>query len=286
MLTIILPFLLSLIPHLPDPALALAQDCADSGQYAEAVTEYKRFIFFHNDSLDSCIGDAYYRMGLALRNCGRFPESLDAFDNSLQRAAGRWSTDAKKIAKAVSLTALGRFSEAEFTLLRMEVASNTEGTRKTCILFRGINSLYGQRWDKAREALKSFVDISSTSLEDGPVREAIQRFLVGANNLHPKSASLAKVFSMVLPGSGQLYAHDFTGGANAMALNGIFGYLLIHDLVTGNYIQAALSSFFLFKRFYLGNIRNAARAANLYTDTMNKRLALDFLNELHADHER
>jgi tetratricopeptide (TPR) repeat protein len=278
-------FLSLLLPPLPDPALVQAQASLEAGHFDEAATEYKRFIFFHRDSTDARIGDSYYQLGLSLRNCGRFQESLEAFQKSLEWEGGRWNPEDKRISVAASLTALGRYSEAEFSLLRLEDSAASADVRKRASLLRAINALYGRRWEEAREALQSFVDVPPLPGEDGTIHEAAQRFLAGKKSIHTKSRKLAKTLSTVLPGSGQFYAHDWKGGANALALNGIFGYLFFRDIATQHYVLAAVSSVFVFKRFYIGNRRNAARAADAYNDTVNKILALALLDAIEKQHE-
>jgi tetratricopeptide (TPR) repeat protein len=278
-------FLALLFPSGHDPALFHANLYFSSMHYDEAATEYKRYIYFHRDSMDSLMGDSYYQLGLCLRNSGRLRESLDAFQMSLQWEGGRWSSDAKRISTAVSLTALGRYSEAEFYLLKLEISTVSAEVQKRAILLRAINSLYGSKWKEAQAALQSFIDIPPRSSEDENIQKAVQRFLAEKKNSRMKSRKLAKVLSTFIPGSGQFYGQDWKGGANALALNGIFGYLLYHDIATKHYINAALNSFFIFKRFYVGNRRNAARAVDAYNDAMNKRLAMLLLMSLENPRE-
>jgi len=271
--------ILTIIPF-PDPVLVQAEGFLNVGQFEEAATEFKRYIFFHANSANDPIGDVYYQLGIALRNCGHYEDSLDAFDLSLQWEDGRWTYDDKRISKAVCLTALGRYSEAEFAFLRIEVSATSEIIRRKPILFRAINALYGHNWDQAREALQSYID-NAAGEKDMGLSRVIQNLLNNMNGIRLKSAKKAKVFSTILPGSGQIYARDWKGGLNSLFLNGIFGFLLVEDIISQNYVQAALCSFFLFKRFYAGNRRNAARSAEKYNDSMYRHIALEFFNELN-----
>ncbi len=61
-------------PVLSDEALDLADWLLEQGHYDEAITEYKRFIFFNPE--DEQAGYALYRMGLAHRACRGWQEAV------------------------------------------------------------------------------------------------------------------------------------------------------------------------------------------------------------------
>ncbi len=270
---------LSLVPF-PNPVLVQADGFLRTGQFEEAITEYKRYIFFHRDSVKNPLGDVYYQLGIALRSSGYLENSIEAFDQSLQWEDGRWNSDDKRISKAVCLTALGRYSEAEFAFLRIEISGSSEDIRGKSNLFRAVNALYGHSWDHAREALQSYIENFAGAKNSG-VSRAVQNLLNDMNNLRLKSSGKAKAFSTILPGSGQIYARDWKEGVNALMLNGIFGFLFVKDIVSQNYIQAALFSFFIFKRFYVGNRRNAVDSVEKYNDSLYRIIAAEFLAELN-----
>jgi len=277
-------FLFSFLGH--DSALLTADVCFYSMHYDEAATEYKRYIHFHREPGDPFVGDSYYQLGVCLRNIGRFQESLDAFQSSLQWKPGRWDFDSKRLAAAVVLLALGRHSEAKFALLKLEISAESVEVQKRAILLRAITALYEDYWDEAQSALQLYIELPPTTPEDDPIQEVAQQFIMGKKSIRLKSKNLAKILSTFVPGSGQLYSEDWKGGANALALNGIFGYLLYRDLASQNYLQAALSSFFIFKRFYIGNRRNATKAADAYNDAKNRRLALLLIEALEKHYDK
>lgn len=243
-----------------DLALNLAERLFESGNHEEAITEYKRFIFF-NTASDS-VSYAYYKIGLAYCNEKKCSESTDALRQSIQTAPTDSIRNERKIDLAIVLIACGKYSAAKFQLLRVESFSRFPKLKRKAAFFRGIASLYSFNWNEAKDAFQVF-----------GVSAQVDSLLSEAKDLNYKSPALAKLLSSFLPGTGQIYACSWQDGINALAINTGTGYFLFSSLIDGEYRNTILIYSFLFQRYYLGNRNNAEKVAKEHNQRLNNRYA-------------
>lgn len=260
-----------------DMALSFAERFFDSGNYEEAITEYKRFIFFNpqSDSIDY----AYYKIGLAYRNQERWKESMDALRQSIQTASNDSIRNEREIALAIVLIASGDYSTAEFQLLRVESFTQFQTLKRKSAFFRGVASLYSFKWEEAREAFQVYFN-SYSSTKSSHTAIIVDSLLLAAQDLNYKSPKLAKLLSTFLPGAGQIYVGDWRKGMNALAINLATSYLLVSNIIEGNYLDVLASYFSIFRRYYYGNRYHAEKIAQDYNNHLNKKLARNILELL------
>jgi len=270
--------LLSVIPGRPDGVLHLADELFAAGQFDEAVTEYKRYIFFNAENPEAAPGYAYYRIGLAYRSQGRWDDAIATLQKSIQAESREDAREERRLALGVTQIACGRYDQADFLLLKIEMYSPFEEAKRKAAFFRGICALYTSKWDEAREAFQNY--FGGRDLETDALGKRIEGLLVQAQRKGYKSPRLAKALSTFVPGLGQIYATDWVGGLNALALNAATGYLLVHDLVQKQIQDAVFNSIFLFQRFYSGNRQNAEDAAMRYNKALSQRMAAEVLKIL------
>jgi TM2 domain-containing membrane protein YozV len=250
-----------------DEVLELADKFSDSGFYDEAITEYERYIHF--DSPEKDISYAYYKIGLAYRNLHNLEASSHALEASAQAASSDSSRDERKIDIAVNNIARGRYNEAKFLLLKLLSFSKNPEIRRKSALFLGIANLYTFQWEPAKDALKIYFD------EGGNAKFAheVDTLLSLAENLNYKSPATAKWLSTFIPGAGQIYAGNPGDGINAMILNGSIIYFIVYKLLKEEYGNAYIIYFFLFRRYYFGNIYHAGKEAIGYNKNLNEETA-------------
>lgn len=260
-----------------DLALNLAECFFDSENYEDAVTEYKRFIFFNPQS-DS-VNYAYYKIGMAHRNKNKWKESISALQQSIETAPNDSVRNEREIALAIVLIGSGNYSAAEFQLLRVESFSQFLTLRRRASFFRGIASLYSFKWEEARKSFSAYFEkdtvnkISETTLP-------INSLFWVTRHLKYKSPKLAKLLSTFLPGAGQIYAGDWRNGLNALTVNSITVYLLVSSLIKGDYTSVLLSYLSLFQRYYFGNRFHAEKITENYNDRLNKQFLKNLLKDI------
>jgi len=249
-----------------DLALNLGDHLFNSGEYEEAITEYKRFVFFNPTS--ELVSHAHYKIGMVYRNEKRWAESLRALRQSIETARTESIRGDRELAVSTILIASGNYSAAEFQLLRIESFSPDQILRRKAAFFRGIACLYSSKWKEAREALQAYFSGSMNEFPEDVVMR-VNSALMETENLRYKSSSLAKWLSTFLPGCGQIYADDWRSGLNALAVNSAIAYLVFGSFAKGDY-KDALLGLLVFSRYYFGNRFHAAQIAEKHNQRLNE----------------
>jgi len=251
-----------------DLSLNIAERFFNLGDYYIAITEYERFIFFNSDTNNENISYAYYKIGLAYRNQQKWNECIDAFQKSIQTALAESTRDERKIDLAVALISSGDYNGAEFLLIKLEMFSQVQEIKLKAAFFRAISSLYSFKWKQAKEAFSfCFPYIQSESQKK---LKQVYSLIANAEHVKYRSPQLAKIFSTILPGSGQIYAGNWANGINALLINIATGYLFINDILNRQYFNAIFNTLFIFERFYSGNRFNAEESAKKHNYQINK----------------
>lgn len=250
-----------------DAVLDLADKFFDSDFYEEAITEYQRYIFFNKNGKE--VSYAYYKIGLAYRNMYDMEKSLSALEFSAQTTSSDTIRCERKIDIAVNYIAWRRYSKAKFILLKLISFSEIPEIRKKASLFLGIAHLYCYEWESAKDALEMYFKENGES----ETVYLIDSLLSQAENINYKSPTTAKWLSTFIPGTGQIYAGDAGNGINALVLNGANIYFIIYKLLKEEYGNAYLIYFFLFRRYYFGNIYYARKGVMDYNRRLNEQTA-------------
>jgi len=262
-------------------ALALADELMELGSYDEAITEYKRFIFFNPKGEHTDY--ALYRMGLAYRAGHNWQEAINALRASILAAKDARTADERRIVLATTLIASGNYSLARLELIRVSEFSRHPSLRLKSLYFGGITSLYMFDWDAVREAFGSFY----SGYAEGRMRESakeIDSALLNARQSY-KSIRLAKFLSTIFPGLGQIYAGDWRDGLNALALNSLTIGFLANAICRKDYKDAILISS-ITMRFYMGNIYRAELDVREYNESMDRQNAAKVLSLVRGDEPR
>ncbi len=273
---------------LSDAVLTLADRLLESGNYDEAITEYKRFIFFNPECERT--GYALYRMGLAHRAGREWQDAIEALRASVRTTKDVRTADERRIILATTLIASGNYSLARLELLRVSEFSEDPSLRLKSLYFTGIAALYMFDWDAAREAFLGspsarrafggFYSDYDDGRMTGRARE-IESILLEARQSY-KSVGLAKLLSTVIPGAGQMYAGDWRDGVNALMLNGVIIGLLGNAVYRRNPKDAALI-FPIFIRYYMGNRYRAEVDVRNYNDSLDRRNAWKVMDLVQMD---
>jgi tetratricopeptide (TPR) repeat protein len=259
-----------------DLALRLADDLFAAGHHTEAITEYKRFIYFNPG--DERVSDAYFQIGMAYRDQGMWEEAIDAFRMSIATTTNNTLRDERKIDIGITLIASRRYSAAELELLRVFTFTKDSSLKRRAAFFLGVSYIYRFKWKEARKMLDEYFRGAKV-----PNRQRIQLLLESACGARLKSPRLARVLSCVLPGAGQIYVGNWLSGLNSMAINIGTGYLLLDALLDQRYRDIVLFNLSLFVRYYLGGVRNAELLAVNYNKSINEMWVKRILKTLHSE---
>jgi len=260
------------------PVLEEAQRLARAGASEQAVTEYKRYLFFNPDSpaVDVCRA-----MAKIYRSRGDYTRAQEALSQALTFADKGSDTllrDEIRLQSSVIGIAQGKFAETQADLMRVAAFSNIPAMRERARLFLCIAHLFAGEWDKAEAVCSTTDDLRL---------HRIDSLLKLAKKEHGRHCSpvAAQWMSTFVPGLGQAYAHDLPDGLNALAVSALTGFLTVNSLVSGYYKEAVFTDIFLFWRYYSGNRWNAFRAAERYNAQKDRVIRRKIMAEI-SDRER
>jgi len=247
----------------PDMALHHADLFLEAGFYEEAITEYKRYLYF-NPSAEQT-SDAYYKMAHAYMNQNRLDDAISSLRQSIHTSSTDSIKQEREIALAATYIAGKRYSLGEILLLKILTYTKIPYTKQKALLLHGIACLYSSKWEAARSSFDAYFQ----EQPEPAVQEDIDTLLTEAHNFFYKSPDDARGLSTMIPGLGQLYAGDHKNALNAFLLNGGLAAWMIYKLWHGHLGDAYVIYYFLFRRYYYGNRYHAQRLAQEYNENLN-----------------
>jgi hypothetical protein len=233
-------------------------------KYFDAVTEFKRLLFF-DESADYSF-EANRLIGLSYKQGAKFSDAVYHFSEAELNARTDEESFEMKI-EIVKINILRRTTERALKLLE-----NLEGDERFANKQNEIN--YWRGWayffaDDWQQASFSFEQIdSSHSLK------------IFADSVHNNfyDVTLAKVLSTFLPGAGQFYTSEYISGLISLGWNVLWGYLTINAFVEDRVFDGVMVGTLLWWRFYTGNRHNAETFAEEKNLEMSNN-ALKYLKE-------
>ena len=231
--------------------LSLGSHFLKLGNYDAAITEYKRFLYFHPE--DPRAGETYRNIGFAYREQGHWQEAVAAMRAAVQHTSNREEKSEYQLELAVILIANQHYDLGRLELIKVTMQNPSAPLYRRALFLQAVAFIYQFRWEEAREVLQNYAR-----------DEKLSTLLENAVKTPQKSARVAKVFSAIVPGAGQVYAGNWRNGLNALVLNGIFGFLTVDAVLDRHYLDAVLWGGTIFSRYYRGNIFRAEEAVKRF----------------------
>ncbi len=247
--------------------LSLGEHLFTQGNYDAAITEYKRFLFFHPDA--ERIAEVYHNIGLAYRGQGLWTEAITALRVAIHHATNDGSKSEYQLTLAVTLIAMQDYDLAQLELIKVTLRSPSALLYRRALFLRAVAYIYQFRWDEAREVLKNWGN-----------DERLDLLFDEAVSVSQKSVRIARILSTILPGAGQVYAGNWRNGLNALFLNGAVGFLTVDAALDGYYSDALLWGGLVFWRYYRGNTFRAGQAAEQFNQQRTQAAAEAILQRL------
>jgi tetratricopeptide (TPR) repeat protein len=247
--------------------LGLGDHFSKLENYDAAITEYKRFLFFHPG--DTRAAAVYQKIGLAYRAQELWQEAISMMRNAVSHALSEQEKSKYQLELAVTLIASQNYDLARLELIRLTIRNPSGAVYQRALFLQAVAYLYQFQWEEAREALRHYT-----------TDEMLDILFDKAVNLPQKSPKVAKVLSIILPGTGQIYAGNWRGGLNALALNGAFGFVAVNSVLDRHYVDAVSWTYFIFQRYYLGNLYRAEKTVREFNEDKSRRAASNILQRL------
>lgn len=239
-----------------------AKQLFDQEKYFDAVTEFKRLLFFDNQNQYGFTSN--YFIGLSYKNGGKFDEALRYF--TLAEIKSK-NDDEYFQAKSFEIRTniLRRTTDqANRILSQLENDDRFKSREKEIKYWRGWCYIFADDWDSAYKIFAE--NILDTTLAN----------LCKTTDDDLYSVNFAKYSSYLIPGAGQFYTGEYVSGLLSLGWNILFGYLTVNSFVEDRVFDGVIVGNFLWLRFYSGNLQNAekfARQKNLKVSNN----ALDYL---------
>ena len=223
------------------------------------------------------MGDVYYHLGVALQVLHQETEADQAFEHALAEAADEHARNVRRLEISIQALAAGRYSAAEFSLLRVSTFTDDPALQRRAQLFLGVCYLYTFRWDEAAQALRAYFPATPT-----PAQARVLDLLAPAHRPRYKSPHTARLLSSILPGAGQAYVGAPWPAVDALGLNLLTGSTVLGPLLARDPVSATLNFLGLFRRYYDGNRYHAAQLADDRNNLLDRRYLAQVLAILPA----
>lgn len=218
----------------------------NTGNYFDAVTEFKRLNFF--DKQKEYAYTSNLVIGKSYKEGGKYSEALKYFTLAEMAAVNDSDLFDAKI-QTVKVNILRRSIPGALRLLDLMEGNEAFKDRKQDIIYwRGWAYMFGSRWNDAAEA---FAATGNDSLKALCEKVSTDQYNV----------TTSKLMSFIIPGAGQFYTGHYFSGLLSLGWNALWGYLTVRAFIDDRIFDGIIIGNFLWLRFYSGNIQNAAKFA-------------------------
>lgn len=222
-----------------------AKKLFDDENYFDAVTEFKRLLFF--DGLQTFEFKANFLIGLSYKQGGRYSEALQYLSLAKLKSESDQEFYTCSI-EIVKINILRRTTHKAFSLLdSLAIDHRFINKLNEINYWRGWTYIFSDDWEKASETFTS-INLKQMSVLCDSVN----------NKLY--NPQLAKYLS-IIPGAGQFYTGEYVSGLLSIGWNVLWGYLTIDAFIEERVLDGVLIGSLLWWRFYAGNIQNAEKFA-------------------------
>jgi tetratricopeptide (TPR) repeat protein len=224
-----------------------AEKLFSESKYFEAITEYKRYLFF--DAAKTRNYEIFERIAECYKAGAHFEEAIKYY-----RLAEKETVDDEKLfltkINLVRVNILRKTASQAFAILS-EIESNEKYRfRKNEINYwRGWVYIFEDDW---KNAALNFDKIN-------PYHEL--KLISERTNRSKVSVTFAKVISYILPGLGLIYTGNFLQGLLSLSWNAASGYLTINSFAEKRVFDGIVTGELLFLRFYRGSVQAAEEEA-------------------------
>lgn len=231
--------------------LSIQKKFADSlfkaEQYFDAITEYKRLMFFDTTKTYAFICN--FNIGKCYKAGGKFDDAIKYFSMADIIAKNPDDKYQAKI-EIIKSNLLRQTTERALQIL-YEMENSNEYYEKLDSLnyWRGWAYIFRDDWERAKYYFEKFQPGHELAkISDKVIKEKY-------------SVTFAKVFSYIVPGAGQIYTGNYLSGIMSFGYNILFGLLTAKAFSQDRIFDGIVIGGLLWLRFYRGNIQNAEKFA-------------------------
>ncbi len=230
----------------------LANQLFASGNYYDAITEYKRYVYLNKDT--GILDSVFFQIALSHRYSGDIKNSNVYFEKCLASTISEEYIVQIQIEKAINLLIIDDIENASNILNEVyQNESNSEFASQALFYLLIVDILKGN-YQEARNKYSEYAIFDTTiSADNIGHHNIVINALDSALHIKLNNPRKAKTLSMFIPGLGQVYCNDYFNGVNAFLINGSLLFLTGTLIASGSYLDAAVFSY-IFSIFYRGNL--------------------------------
>ena len=250
--------------------LDLARLYSEEKNYNSAILEYKRYLFFNKQSNNSTtVLLELYKSYQAIED---WPNAFSTIEKAYLSIADDSLKDRIYIDKAIMLISKGEIQRSEIILTKISKYTNYEKIKRESYYWLGLGHLYSYKWMEAKNNIKKYFGVS--------YNQYIDSIFINSNKLDLKSPQRARLFSLIIPGLGQIYSKDYKNGINSLILNSLTSYLFFNSIIDKNYQNSLVIYYTPFERYYQGSRSNAELIAKNYNQRISRKFAESVFNSI------
>jgi hypothetical protein len=224
----------------------------DNKNYQLAVKEYQRALFFADGKYTDYL---YRQIANSFFVNSQFEQALYFYELSYKTSKSDSLKYEMMIARSLCYLYLKDFKHSILELANIPDSSNEYfSTRKS--FYQAISYFGSEDYEKSKNYFLALVPES-----DQKSRIEIENLFTAKKYLFKPNPNTAKVLSILLPGSGQMYAGDIKNSVNSLLLTGSMVLLGIVMVQEYSILDAFLTAFPWFMRYYRGGFENAFKIA-------------------------
>lgn len=233
--------------------LNYAQSLHQSEKYFDCITELKRLVFFDSSKVFS------YRAQMLIGDCykkgARFNDAAKYFGLAVLSAGSHQEEYSARIAAVRNDIMRNQPGMALWSLGNLAKDTAFSNMRKEIVYWRGWAFMRKGEWKNAN---KQFSTYGEDSVLIKITKEAYER---------EYSPVKAKMLSIFLPGTGQMYSGSYLSGLLSFALVVTSAVFTVKALISERLFDAVVIGT-LTQRFYMGSINNSVDYAEKENDML------------------
>ncbi|MCX6149124.1 MAG: hypothetical protein NTX22_01220 [Ignavibacteriales bacterium] len=225
----------------------LANNLYERKEYFDAITEFKRLIFF--DKEKKYFFSTYLNIGKCYKGGGKLNEAIKYYSLASYSSKSDGDYFQSKI-EIIKGNILRRSTDQALLIIDdLQKDPRFVDKKNELLYWRGWAHIFNDDWQKASEV---FSEIDSN--------HPLKKLCEDVEN-EKYSVTFAKVISFLLPGAGQFYSGNYLSGVFSLAWGGLFIYLSVNSFLADRVFDGFITTG-LFFRFHRGNMQNAEKFAN------------------------
>ncbi|MGE5364299.1 MAG: hypothetical protein ACM3SM_09225 [Bacteroidota bacterium] len=223
-----------------------AEKLYNEKQYFDAITEYKRLLFF--DAGGKYTQTAMQKIAYCYKGGAKYDDAVEYMARSLQLTLEK--EEKFRIRMEIIKLNILRHSTAQAMHELDELGKEAGAVYGDSVNYwKAWAYIFEGRWDKASYSL-------SRIGSDTPGYAAQLKKTADSADNRKYSVFFAKLISYILPGTGQFYTGHYLSGFMSLAWTSLLAYLSVRSFSADRIFDGAITTG-LFFRFHRGNVQNA-----------------------------